>query len=203
MKLRQISAPIRSLAIVLLVIGLADPAYAHDAKNLAGGAVAGFKHPLSGFDHLLAMVAVGIWGAFLGRPLIYLLPIVFPTVMAFGAVLGMSGVPFPPIEIGIALSVLTLGGAIAFGWRAPIWLAMTIVAVFGLFHGFAHGQELPSMADPVAFSLGFVVATGMLHVAGIGIGMVHALSGGVLFTRIMGGIIACAGLWFLISATVG
>lgn len=200
MKSTLVGAPIRNLAIVMLVIGIAGPAYAHDAKNLAGGAVVGFEHPFSGFDHLLAMVAVGIWGAFLGRPLIYLLPIVFPTVMAFGAVLGMSAVPFPPVEIGIALSVLTLGSAIAFGWRAPIWLAVTIVAIFGLFHGFAHGRELPSMANPVAFSLGFVVATGMLHIAGIGIGMVHALRGGILFTRIVGGIIAGAGVWFLALA---
>jgi urease accessory protein len=106
--------------------------------------VSGFMHPLTGWDHLLAMVSVGLWGAYLGRPLIVALPVIFPTVMAFGAFLGMANVPFPPVEIGIGLSVLLLGGVIAFAWRAPIWAACAIVAIFALFHGYAHGKELPS-----------------------------------------------------------
>jgi len=178
----------------------AAPAFAHEAEGLAGGFVAGFTHPLSGPDHLLAMVAVGIWGAFLRRPLIVLLPIVFPTIMAFGAALGMSAVPFPPVEIGIAVSVIVLGSAIALAWRAPIWAAVTIVAIFGLFHGYAHGRELPSLADPIAFSLGFVIATGALHVAGIGLGLLHAKPGGVSLTRLLGAAIALAGLWYLAQA---
>ncbi len=173
------------------------PAYAHTGTGLPGGFVSGFEHPLSGFDHLLAMVAVGLWGAFLGRPLIVALPVIFPTVMAMGAVLGMAHVPFPPVEIGIALSVLVLGGVIAAALKAPIWLASLIVAIFGLFHGYAHGKELPSAADPVGFSVGFVMATGLLHVAGIGIGTMNAKPWGVVLNRSMGGAIALTGLYFL------
>lgn len=178
----------------------ASPALAHADPSLAGGFFAGFEHPLSGPDHLLAMIAVGIWGAFLGRPLVFALPVIFPTIMAFGGALGMIGVPFPPVEIGIALSVLALGAAIAAAWRAPVWLAVTMVALFGLFHGYAHGVELPSIADPIAYSLGFVLATGMLHILGIGIGLVHARPGGVLITRVLGGLIAASGVYFLMRA---
>ncbi len=189
---------------VLIVAGLfssAAPALAHVDPGLAGGFVSGFVHPLSGPDHLLAMVAVGLWGAFLGRPLIILLPVIFPTVMAVGGVLGMIGVPMPPIEIGIALSVLILGGAVALAWRAPVWLAALGVAVFAIFHGYAHGAELPSIADPVAFSLGFVMATGMLHVVGIAIGLVATRPGGASIVRVLGGLIAVVGVYYLLAAT--
>ncbi len=183
------------------LLGGAAPAFAHVDPGLAGGFFAGFVHPLSGPDHLLAMVAVGLWGAFLGRPLIILLPVIFPTVMAVGGVLGMIGVPIPPIEVGIALSVLILGGAVALAWRAPIWLAALAVAVFAIFHGYAHGAELPSIADPVAYSLGFVMATGMLHLAGIAIGLFAARPGGVPVVRTLGVLIAVAGLYYLAVAT--
>ncbi|MEO6153951.1 MAG: HupE/UreJ family protein [Croceibacterium sp.] len=176
------------------------PAAAHEAKSLALGFVGGWLHPLSGPDHLLAMVAVGLWGAFLGRPLIWLLPVVFPTIMAVGGVLGMAQLPFPPVEVGIALSVIVLGLAIATRWRAPVPLAVAIVALFGLFHGYAHGLELPSMANPVGFSLGFVMATGMLHIAGILIGLVRDRPGGETVLRAMGALIALAGAWFLCDA---
>ncbi len=146
------------------------------------------------------MVSVGLWGAFLRRPLIIVLPVIFPAVMAVGGVLGMSNVPLPPVEIGIALSVLVLGAMIAFAVRAPVWLAALIVAVFAIFHGYAHGKELPSAADPVGYSVGFVLATGMLHVVGIGIGMLNDRPGGIVVTRAAGGLIMLAGLWFLAKA---
>ncbi|WP_420384135.1 HupE/UreJ family protein [Novosphingobium sp.] len=180
----------------------ATPALAHSAKSLSLGFVGGFVHPLSGPDHLLAMISVGLWGAFLGRPLIYLLPVIFPTVMAFGGVLGMAQVPFPPVEIGIAVSVIVLGGAIMLRWSAPVWLAAIIVGIFGLFHGYAHGLELPSMANPVSFSLGFVLATGLLHVLGIVIGLLRERPGGERALRAMGGVIALAGVWYLYAALV-
>jgi urease accessory protein len=179
---------------------LAGPADAHMGTGLPGGFVSGFVHPLSGFDHLLAMVSVGLWGAFLGRPLIIALPVIFPTVMAFGAVLGMAHTPIPPVEIGIALSVLVLGAMIAFAVKAPIWVACLIVGVFALFHGYAHGAELPSAADPVGYAVGFVLATGMLHVAGIGIGTLNDRPGGVAVTRTLGGFVAGAGAYFLCIA---
>jgi urease accessory protein len=179
---------------------ICGPAQAHTGTGLPGGFVSGFTHPLSGLDHLLAMVSVGLWGAFLGRPLIYRLPVIFPAVMAAGAVLAMVGLRLPPVEIGIALSVLVLGGCIALKIRAPIWAASIIVAIFALFHGYAHGRELPSAADPIGYSAGFVFATGLLHVLGIGIGALNARPGGVVAIRIGGGFIAAMGVWFLYRA---
>ncbi len=157
-------------------------------------------HPLTGFDHMLAMVSVGLWGAFLGRPLIVALPVIFPTVMAFGAFLGMANIPFPPVEIGIGLSVLLLGGVIAAAWRAPVWAACLIVAIFAMFHGYAHGKELPSAADPIGYSVGFVLSTGLLHVCGIGIGLLNDRPGGVKVTRGLGGLVALAGCYYLFTA---
>ena len=178
------------------------PAVAHTGTGLAGGFASGFAHPLTGPDHLLAMVSVGLWGAFLGRPLIYALPVIFPGVMVLGAALGMFAVPLPTVEIGVALSVLVLGFCIALSLRAPVWLASAIVAVFGIFHGYAHGRELPSAADPVGYSVGFVLATGMLHLAGIGIGLLNDIPRGVLVTRGLGGAIGLTGGWFLYQAVV-
>jgi urease accessory protein len=158
------------------------------------------QHPLFGFDHLLAMVAVGLWGAVLGRPLLMVLPIVFPLVMAVGGVLGMAGVPVPPVEAAIALSVLVLGGVIALRLAAPVWAASLLVGGFAIFHGYAHGQELPSAADPLGYSVGFVLATGLLHLAGIGLGGVSARIGGAAAARVIGALIAAAGAWFLYGA---
>ena len=184
-----------ALAAVLTIVP--QTAQAHSSKNLTGGFMAGFIHPFTGVDHLLAMVSVGLWGAFLGRPLIAALPVIFPAVMAVGALLAMIGVPQPPIELGIAISVLALGLAIATAWRAPVWLACAIVALFAVFHGFAHGTEIPSLVDPIAYSTGFMLATGSLHLAGIGLGTINSLRGGAVITRGMGGAVALAGLYFL------
>ncbi|MFI4964117.1 MAG: HupE/UreJ family protein [Caulobacterales bacterium] len=179
---------------------LAGPALAHTGTGLPGGFTSGFLHPLSGFDHLLAMVSVGIWGAFLGRPLLIALPVIFPTVMAVGGALGMANVPLPRVELGIAVSVLVMGGVIAFAYRAPVWLACLIVGVFAIFHGYAHGRELPSAADPIGYSVGFVLATGMLHVFGIGIGVLNNRPTGVVATRSLGALIAVTGVFFLYQA---
>ena len=190
-------------AAAMIAATLQVPALAHSAKDMRGGFLAGFAHPFSGPDHLLAMVSVGLWGAFLGRPLIVALPVIFPAVMALGALLAMFGLPHPPIELGIALSVLVLGGAIAAAWRAPVWAASAIVAVFALFHGYAHGSEIPSLADPISYSAGFMLATGSLHLAGIGLGMIAAVPGGKGIVRGIGVAIALAGVWFLVKAMDG
>lgn len=187
-------------ALAAMASLLAGPALAHSGTGLAGGLVSGVLHPLTGFDHLLAMVSVGLWGAFLGRPLIVVLPVIFPAVMAVGGVLGMAGVPMPPIELGIALSVLVLGGMIAFAVRAPIWLASLLVAFFAIFHGYAHGAELPSAADPVGYSVGFVLSTGLLHVVGIAIGMLADRPGGRRVVQALGAVIAAIGAFFLFQA---
>jgi urease accessory protein len=203
-QIRQVSRRAREGVIVAMAavaaLLLGSPADAHVGTGLAGGFASGFNHPLAGFDHLLAMVAVGLWGAFLGRPLIYALPVIFPAVMVGGAVLGMLDVPLPPVDIGIALSVLVLGGCIVLSLKAPVWAASLIVATFAVFHGYAHGKELPSAADPIGFSVGFVLATGLLHVLGICAGFLNDRPGGVIATRSMGGLIGGMGVWYLCRA---
>ncbi len=178
----------------------AAQASAHTGTGLAGGFAAGFRHPLTGYDHLLAMVCVGLWGAFLGRPLIYTLPVIFPAMMVGGAILGMLNAPLGSVEIGIAFSVTVLGGCIALSLRAPVWAACLIVGTFAVFHGYAHGKELPSAADPVGYSVGFVFATGLLHALGIAIGSLNGRPGGAVVTRTFGGLIGGAGAWFLYRA---
>jgi urease accessory protein len=191
-------AAIAASAAIALFIG--SSADAHMGTGLTGGFGSGFRHPFSGADHLLAMVSVGLWGAFLERPLIFALPVIFPAVMVAGAAMGMLGARLPPVEIGIALSVTVLGACIALSLQAPVWVASLIVAIFAIFHGYAHGKELPSAADPVGYSLGFVLATGSLHVLGIGIGFLNHHPGGVRVTRSLGVLIAGTGVWFLYKA---
>ena len=181
----------------LLLMSLAMTASAHSGEEGANGFLAGVMHPLTGFDHLLAMVAVGIWGATLGRPLIWVLPVAFPMLMVVGGVLGITGVPLPYIETGIAASVIVLGLAIAAAWRAPLPLAVAIVSVFGVFHGYAHGAELPSAASPAAYVAGFVLCTGALHLSGVAFGELKRLAQGALILRATGAVIAAAGVWIL------
>jgi urease accessory protein len=171
--------------------------HAHEGGGIAGGFVSGFTHPLLGWDHVVAMVAVGLWGAFLGAPAIWILPVVFPLVMAFGGALGVLGVPMPAVEIGIATSAIVLGAMVALAARPPIWIAAIIVAVFAIFHGYAHGAELPGSANPLAYSVGFVIATGMLHLFGIAFGLLVKWPAGKLAVRVSGGVIALVGAGFL------
>jgi urease accessory protein len=178
---------------------ISRPALAHSGTGLAGGFLAGVSHPLTGLDHMLAMVSVGIWGHFLGRPMLQALPMVFPIMMSIGAGVGMAGVPLPPVELGIALSVVILGALILGGIRANIGTACAVVGLFALFHGYAHGVELPSAADPIGYSLGFVFATGFLHVVGIGLGLLAMLPRGNMLLRGIGGVVLGFGLYFLIG----
>jgi urease accessory protein len=187
----------RLLTVALLVLLLAGAAHGHTGEGVQGGLISGFTHPLFGWDHVVAMVAVGLWGAFLGRPAIWLLPVVFPLVMAFGGALGVVGVPLPAVEAGIALSGVVLGLLVAFGARAPLWVAAIIVGVFAVFHGHAHGTELPDSASPHAYALGFVVATGLLHLAGIAFGNLTNRSWGTYAVRAAGAVIAAVGAAFL------
>src|SRR5947199_6534346 len=148
--------------VVAMAMLAGDPALAHIVDGSAtGGFLGGFAHPLFGLDHVVAMIAVGLWGAFLGPPAIWLLPIAFPLVMAFGGAIAILGVPVPGVEIGIALSAIVLGAMIAQAARPPIWVAAVVVGAFAVFHGHAHGAELTPGTDAVAFSVGFVVATGL------------------------------------------
>lgn len=191
----------RALPILLLLFLTSfPPAIAHDAGVGDGGSfVAGFTHPLYGLDHVAAMVAVGIWGAFLGAPAIWLLPVLFPLVMALGGALAISGLSLPMIEPGIALSSVVLGLSIVAAWRAPLALAGAIVAVFAICHGYAHGAEIPHAANPVGYAAGFVLATGMLHLLGILFGTLSDRPEGAMVLRGSGAMIALAGAGFLIG----
>jgi urease accessory protein len=146
------------------------------------------------------MVAVGLWGAVLGAPAIWVLPVAFPLVMAFGGVLGIAAVPMPRVEVGIAVSAIMLGLMVALAVRAPLTVAIAVVSAFAIFHGHAHGAELPPGADAIAFSAGFVVATGLLHVCGIGLGLATRWPAGSLAVRLVGAGIAGAGAIFLRAA---
>lgn len=188
------------LALLVAAALVPLPAQAHDGTGVAGGVLAGAYHPLAGLDHLLAMIAVGLWGAFLGRPLLYVLPMLFPGLMVVGAAMGMWEVPLPPVEIGISLSVVMLGGLILLAVRAPIALACLVVGVFALFHGYAHGAELPLAMDPIGYSAGFVLSTGALHLLGIALGTLRTRPGGELALRGAGGAIMAIGGWFLLTA---
>lgn len=188
------------LAVVLGGCAASGAALAHEASGVAGGFASGLLHPLAGPDHLVAMVAVGLWGAFLGRPALWLLPVVFPLVMAAGGAAGVLGLPLPGVEVGIALSAIALGAAVAWGWRAPLALAAVIVAAFAVFHGHAHGTELPQAADPIAYSLGFVVSTGLLHLCGIAFGELTRWPWGTKAVRGLGALIALVGAVFLVRA---
>jgi urease accessory protein len=178
----------------------ATPAFAHTGTGI-GGFFGGVSHPLFGPDHVVAMVAVGLWGAFLGPPAIFLLPVVFPLVMAFGGVLGILGLPLPHVELGIAVSAIVLGLMVALAARPHLFVAALLVGAFAIFHGYAHGAELPEGADPVAYSVGFVMATGFLHLCGIGFGLLARWPAGRLAVRAAGGAIAAAGAVFVYALT--
>jgi urease accessory protein len=195
---RRIAA--RWLGTFILLILWAQSAFAHPQKGEAVGFLTGFRHPISGLDHVLAMVAVGLWGAQLGSPAIWLLPVAFPMVMAMGGMLGLMGVPLPGIEYGIALSAIMLGAAVMFEIRPPLALAAVLVGFFAIFHGHAHGTELPVGQSALLYSMGFVIATGCLHAVGIGIGTVHRWNWGQKFLRIAGGVVTVGGVFFLWKA---
>ncbi|MEM9107157.1 MAG: HupE/UreJ family protein [Pseudomonadota bacterium] len=195
-RLRRTAMFWQLLIASICVFIVPESASAHVEGGALGGFRSGFTHPIIGLDHLLAMLAVGIWGAQMGGRNVWTLPVTFPLIMAAGGILGMSGVALPNAELGIALSVFVLGLAIGFAWKAPEWAALLLIAVFAVFHGYAHGVELPHAVDPGSYSIGFVVSTGVIHVVGIGIGF---LLGGLWrgqLSRSLGGAIAATGLYF-------
>lgn len=187
----------RALLLAWMLALVALPALAHVQEGQAAGFLTGLAHPVSGLDHVLAMIAVGLWGAQLGAPALWLLPVTFPLVMAFGGLLGLLGIPLPGVEVGIALSALALGLAVATSWRPPLAVAALLVAAFAVFHGHAHGTELPEGQSGLTYSIGFVVATGLLHLAGIGIGVIHRWPAGRTVLRLLGAGVAAGGLYFL------
>lgn len=183
-----------AFALVTLAPSVAS---AHTTEGAAGGFASGFHHPIGGLDHVVAMVAVGLLGAILGGRAMWLLPVVFPVVMAFGGALGVLGVPIPFVEIGIALSGVVLGLLVLTWKKPPLTAAAVIVGVFAIFHGHAHGTELPESANPITYAMGFVIATGLLHLAGIAFGLLDKWPWGRMAVRAGGGAIAAVGAAFL------
>ncbi len=200
MKLRRKGRSAQAMAALATL--WAQSAVAHVAQGEAYGLLTGFLHPLSGLDHVLAMVAVGLWGAQLGAPAIWVLPVAFPLVMAMGGMLGFLGVPIPGVEYGIAASAIVLGTAVAFEVRPPLVIAALLVGCFAIFHGYAHGTELPPGQSALLYSMGFVIATGCLHAVGIGIGTVHKWSWGQHLLRGAGTVVAAGGFFFMWKALV-
>ena len=197
---RPDSSPVTSRLALLLTLLWPVAAFAHIQAGEAGGFVSGLSHPVSGLDHVLAMVAVGLWGAQLGMPAIWVLPVAFPMMMAFGGMLGLMGAPLPGVEIGIAVSAMVLGALVLGGVRMPLVAAVLVVAFFAVFHGHAHGTELQAGQNAVLYSLGFVIATGLLHAVGIGIGTIQRWGLGSRVLRGAGGVVLAGGLYFLWQA---
>jgi len=194
-----------ALAFTAVALGIGlwlapDIAAAHIIQSDAAGFGSGFVHPLTGPDHFLAMFAVGLWGAQMGGRRIWTLPVTFPLIMVAGGVAGILGLPLPGIEIGIALSIVSLGLAIAFAWRPAESVAICLIAVFAICHGYAHGAELPRADDPADFAVGFVLATGMIHLFGIGVGLGLGKPLGGHLARGLGALIGVTGIYFLVSA---
>lgn len=172
-------------------------AFAHTGVGATHGFAHGFAHPLSGLDHMLAMVTVGMFAWQLGGRAIWAVPATFVALMAVGGALGVAGVSVPFVELAIALSVVVLGAMVAFGLKAPLAVAMGLAGFFALFHGHAHGTEMPLDASGLSYGLGFMLATGLLHGAGLGLGMAIGRFGeahGGKVVRGAGAAVAVAGL---------
>ncbi len=187
---------------VAVCLFLPAVACAHVEQGQAASFLTGVSHPWSGLDHILAMIAVGIWGAQLGNPALWILPVSFPMMMAVGAMMGLLGIPVPGIEIGIAVSALVLGIMILGEIRPPLMAAVVLVGFFAIFHGHAHGTELPAGQSGLLYSMGFVIGTGCLHGVGIAIGSIHRWPSGKFALRATGAFIALMGTFFLWQAIV-
>jgi urease accessory protein len=186
-------------ALTLAGALLPTAALAHTGIGAAGGFAHGFWHPIGGLDHVLAMVAVGAFAVRLGGRALWLVPAAFVAMMAAGGFAGMERIQLPFVEIGIAVSVVVLGLSVAFQWKLPVAAASALVGLFAIFHGYAHGSEMPVDASGLGYAAGFMLATAALHVAGIGLGLAV---GGIgarsrLALQASGGAMALAGVALL------
>ena len=186
---------------VLLSLSLALPsvAFARAPDGAGSGFFTGFFPPILGLDHLIAMVAVDLWGAFLSDRALWLLPIVFPSIMAVGAAIGIFGLEVPLVGFVIVLSGVVLGALIALRFKVQLSVAMILVGIFALFHGYAHGTEMPRHISAFTYGAGFVIGTGSLHLAVIAIGFATRLPRGELNVRNCGGVISVIGLTYLVA----
>ena len=190
-----------TLAAAMVALGGA-PAFAHADPGAHGSLFAGVFHPLFGADHILAMVAVGLWAALLGGRALWLVPAAFVATMAAGFASALLGAPLPFVEPVILASVVVIGLVAAMALSVPTGFAMALAGFFAFFHGHAHGGELGE-AGALSFALGFVVSTALLHIAGSGMGLglrrLFGGSAGQLVTRFAGGATALAGIWLAIA----
>ncbi|MES1156078.1 MAG: HupE/UreJ family protein [Pseudorhodoplanes sp.] len=190
----------RILAIVAGLLLLPNAAFAHVGVGDTSGFAHGFMHPVTGVDHVLAMVAVGVFAYQLGGRALWLVPGTFVLVMAAGGALGMAGIAVPYVETGIALSVVVLGAIIALGVKAPVAIAMGIVGLFAIFHGHAHGAEMPSDVGGAEYAAGFMLGTALLHAAGIALGFLLGWVGerySQSIVRVAGALVSLAGVGLL------
>ena len=183
-------------SLALAVMAFSGMAQAHPGHG--GGYLAGLTHPFTGLDHLLAMLAVGVWAAQLGGRAKWLVPASFIACMAVAASVGMSGIALPMVESGIATSVLLLGLLIAFSIKLPIALSASIVGLFAAFHGYAHGAEMPLLSTPWLYGIGFVLSTAALHGTGLLLG--QGLHKQVMWLRAVGILIVASGAWMVAVA---
>ena len=190
----------RILCSVLCAALSTGTAWAHTGVGPAVGFFYGVAHPFSGLDHVLAMVLVGMLAVQIGGRAIWALPLAFVAMMIVGGVLGMTGVAMPLVEVGIALSVLVLGGVVAFGWKPPVALAIVAAGLFAIFHGHSHGTEMQYGFSAVGYGSGFVAATLVLHAAGLLLGLgLRRIDVGELAMRLAGGSAAVVGALMLIG----
>lgn len=187
------------LAVSMLATGsaLAHPGHPESVMNVSASFMSGFEHPFSGIDHLLAMLAVGLWAAQNKQRALWVLPLAFPLMMVVGALLAIGGLNVPAVETGIAASVAVLGLLIAFAVRMPLWGSTLVVSLFALFHGYAHGTELPHGSSAAMVGAGFVLATAVLHAAGLIVGIVAGRKMADHMVRIGGVGIAAVGAYLL------
>jgi len=193
----------RAAATAAALLSLTAAASAHTGLGDAHGFVHGFMHPVGGLDHVLAMVAVGLYASLLGGRALWLVPASFVGVMAIGGALGIAGIGVPYVETGVALSIVVLGLAVALRLSLPTLAAMALVGVFAIFHGHAHGAEMPQDASGLSYAAGFMLATALLHAAGVATGLIAGrltALGGARLTQAAGGAMALAGVVILVRA---
>jgi urease accessory protein len=184
--------------VAVTVAGFSSAALAHIGDHSHMSFAAGLRHPLTGLDHVLAMVAVGLWASQLGRRAMWLLPATFLAVMVVGAAIGFSGLALPWVEFGIAGSVLVLGAAVALALRPSLAVSVPLIALFALLHGYSHGAELPATASALTYGAGFVAATLALHAIGIAVGLLANRVPVRFAARTAGGAIAAVGFLLVV-----
>lgn len=180
--------------LTTMLLTAARPALAHTGHDAASGFLAGVSHPLGGLDHVLAMVSVGLFAVLLGGRALWALPASFVGMMLVGGMLGLAGIEIPAVELGIAASVVVLGVVVFLGRHWPVGAAMALVGIFAIFHGYAHGTEIPAGAGAALYSFGFTLASTMLHVAGIAFGSFSLRQ--MRANRLVGAVVAVTGVFF-------